>query len=332
MEEDRMNDVIPAARVHEIARRLRDGLNARVLGQEEVVEGLLTAYLAGGHVLLEGLPGVGKTLLARSFAEALGQGFGRVQFTPDVMPADLIGTNVFDAPSGSFRLVKGPVFSPVLMADEVNRTPPKTQSALLEAMQEGQVTIDGHTHPLPDGFFVIATQNPIEFEGTYPLPEAQLDRFLLRLRVGHPPRSAEQAMYRAALAGTLAGWSDRRPQAPLAVPGEPAALRHAASKVHVGEDLLEYLVALTAAVRENAHVDVAVSPRAGLSLLEVARAGALLEERDFVLPDDVKRWLVPCWAHRILLRPESELEGARPATILEDIAKSVPVPKAGPRA
>jgi MoxR-like ATPase len=327
-----MNDVIPAERTYEIAGRLRDGLNARVLGQEAVVEGLLTAYLAGGHVLLEGLPGVGKTLLARSFAEALGLEFGRVQFTPDVMPADLIGTNVFDAAAGQFRLVKGPVFSSLLMADEVNRTPPKTQSALLEAMQEQQVTIDGHTHPLPDGFFVIATQNPIEFEGTYPLPEAQLDRFLLRLRVGYPDRRAEQAMYRAALAGTLAGWSDRRPLAPLAALGEPARLRHAAAHVHVGEDLLQYLLALTTAVRENPHVDVAVSPRAGLSLLEVARAGALLEQRDFVLPDDVKRWLVPCWAHRLLLRPESELEGVRPASLLEDIAKAVPVPKSGPPA
>jgi len=323
-----MTTSLSGKRINEIIDRVRRGLNDRVLGQTAVIEGLLAGYMAHGHVLLEGLPGLGKTLLARSFAEALGLGFGRIQFTPDVMPSDLIGTNIFDAHAGTFRLLRGPVFASLLMADEINRTPPKTQSALLEAMQEEQVTIDGHTYPLPEGFFVIATQNPIEFEGTYPLPEAQLDRFLLRLRVPHPDRRSEIALYRAALAGNLAGWSDRRPLAALLDASEASALRQASQSVHVAEDLLEYLASLGAAVRKSPHVDIGVSPRGGLSLLEVARAGALLEEREFVLPDDLKRWLVPCWGHRLILHAESELEGLNAAKVLEDVATSVPVPKA----
>ena len=316
-----------AERLQAAVGSLREALGRRLHGQSDVIDGLLIAYMARGHVLLEGLPGMGKTLLARSFAEALGQGFARVQFTPDVMPSDLVGTNVFDAASGAFRLVKGPVFTPVLMADEVNRTPPKTQSALLEAMQEQQVTIDGQTHALPGGFFVIATQNPIEFEGTYPLPEAQLDRFLLRLRVTHPSREQEIAMYRAALAGSLAGWGDDRPLAPVVEPAVSDALRRASRRIHVAAELLDYLASLVAAVRDSPHFEIGVSPRGGLSLLETARAAAFLEGRDFVLPDDVKRWLPACWTHRLLLRPESELEGLTTTRLLDDIVKAVPVPK-----
>jgi MoxR-like ATPase len=328
MEEQGMSGQMPLAGLQAAATRLRQALAGRVLGQGEAIDGLLIGYMARGHVLLEGLPGVGKTLLARSFAEALGLGFARVQFTPDVMPTDLIGTNVYDAAGATFRLVKGPIFTTVLMADEVNRTPPKTQSALLEAMQERQATIDGKTHTLPDGFFTIATQNPIEFEGTYPLPEAQLDRFLLRLRIGYPDRAQEMAVYSAALDGTLAGWMDERAMTPVMAPGEASALRLASRAVHVAPELVEYLAALVAAVRQSPHLDIGVSPRGGLSLLEASRAAALLEEREFVLPDDLKRWLVPCWGHRLLLRPESELEGLTTQRVLEDIARAVPVPKA----
>ena len=324
-----MTDAEMTERGRTAAARVRQALEHRVLGQAGAVEGLLAGYMARGHVLLEGLPGVGKTLLARSFAEGLGLGFSRVQFTPDVMPADLIGTNVFDAPSTSFRLVKGPVFTSVLMADEVNRTPPKTQSALLEAMQERQVSIDGRTHALPAGFFVIATQNPVEFEGTYPLPEAQLDRFLLRLGVGYPDRAQEIAMYQAALAGTLAGWSDERPLPAVVDAGETEALRLVTRGVHVAAELLDYVASLVAAVRSSPHLDIGVSPRGALSLIEVARAGAFLEGRDFVIPDDLKRWLFPCWGHRLLMRPESELEGVTVPGLLDEIAKAVPVPKAG---
>jgi MoxR-like ATPase len=312
----------------DLALRIVDTLEQTVLGQRAAAEALLAAYLAGGHVLLEGVPGVGKTLLARALASCLGLEFARVQFTPDLMPTDVIGMNVHDAQTGAFRLVRGPVFTSVLMADEINRTPPKTQSALLEAMQERQVTIDGVGHALPREFFVIATENPVEFEGTYPLPEAQLDRFLLKIEMAGPDEAGEVALLRSAVAGTLAGWSGVALPAPVLTPEEARRLRVASRSVHVADDLLPYLAALSAALRRSPHVELTASPRASLSLLETARAAALLGGRDFVIPDDLKRFLVPCWGHRIRLTAESELEGHTPARLLEEIARSVPVPKA----
>jgi len=316
---------VPNERLIEAARSLVAALDGAVLGQRAAVETLIAAYMAGGHVLLEGVPGIGKTLLARAFAAALGERFNRVQFTPDLMPADVIGTNVYEAASGSFRLLRGPVFTEVLMADEINRTPPKTQSALLEAMQERQVTIDGTPLTLEPGFFVIATQNPIEFEGVYPLPEAQLDRFLVRIEMGLPSPEAELDLYRKAVAGELADWGGALPK-PVLQAGEALALRHAARRVHVADELLGYLGQLAEGVRRSSQVDLPVSPRAALSLLEAGRASALLEGRDFLIPDDLKRLLVPCWAHRILLTPEAELEGFTAQRILEGVAAAVPVP------
>jgi MoxR-like ATPase len=309
------------------ASRMTTALGSLVLGQRLPAEGLLAAYMAGGHALLEGVPGIGKTLLARCFAAGLGLRFGRVQFTPDLMPADLVGTSVFDPPSGTFRLVRGPVFTEVLMADEINRTPPKTQSALLEAMQERQVTIDGVSHPLEAGFFVIATENPVEFEGTYPLPEAQLDRFLLRVEMGPPDEKAEIEIYRQAVEGRLAGWSEREAPAPAVSPEQARALRTASRHAHVAPELLPYLARLAAAVRKSPHVDLAISPRGALSLLETARAAAVLAGRDFVVPDDLKRFLVPCWAHRMILTAESELEGHTARAILDEAARTVEVPR-----
>ena len=306
---------------------LVSGIERFAVGQGEAARQLLAGYMAGGHVLLEGVPGIGKSLLARAAAACLGLRFARLQFTPDLTPTDVTGSNVFDPASRSFHLVRGPVFTQVLMADEVNRTPPKTQSALLEAMQERQVSIDGCTHPLEPEFFVVATENPVEFEGTYPLPEAQQDRFLLRVEMGLPEPARELEIYARAAAGTLAGWST--PELPAAVlePDEARALRRASGRAHVAPELLEYLQRLATAVRRSADVELGPSPRGVLSLLEAARAWALLGGRAFVTPDDLKELLVPCWAHRLVLAAESELEGRSTRQVLETAARSVDVPR-----
>jgi MoxR-like ATPase len=322
-----VSETVARERVLEAAAGILSALDQAVLGQRNAAEALVCAYMAGGHALLEGVPGVGKTLLARSFAACLGLRFARVQFTPDLMPTDVVGMNVMDGASKAFRLVRGPVFTQVLMADEINRTPPKTQAALLEAMQERQVTIDGQSHALLPEFFVMATENPVEFEGTYPLPEAQLDRFLLRIEMRLPDEAAEIEVYRRAAAGELGGWSDSPPPARLVSDAEARALRIASRQVHVAPELLPYLARLAAAVRRSPHVDLGVSPRGGLCLLETARAAALVAGRDFVLPDDIKRFLLPCWGHRIVLGPESELEGQTVARVLEEAAAAVEVPR-----
>jgi len=316
---------VPTERLMAAAQELAAALGESVLGQRTAIETLLVAYMAGGHALLEGVPGLGKTLLARSFAAAAGTRFSRVQFTPDLMPADVLGTNVYETSSGSFRLLRGPVFTEVFMADEINRTPPKTQAALLEAMQERQVTIDGVSLALDPAFFVIATQNPIEFEGVYPLPEAQLDRFLMRIEMGFPSIESELDLYRKAVSGELADWGGPLPSAVLA-PGEGLALRRASRRVHASEEMLVYLGRLAEGARRSPHVELGVSPRAALALLEGGRAAALLEGRDFLTPDDLKRLLVPCWSHRLMLTAESELEGHTPRQILEQVAAAVPVP------
>jgi MoxR-like ATPase len=320
-----MTDAAGRESLLQAAQSVLQALDGALIGQRRSCEALLAAYMANGHALLEGVPGIGKTLLARSFAGALGLDFARIQFTPDLMPSDLVGTNVFDPASREFRLLRGPVFTRILMADEVNRTPPKTQSALLEAMEERQVTIDGASLGLDPGFFVVATENPIEFEGTYPLPEAQLDRFLLKIEIGLPAPEDEVAIYQAAVDGQLAGWG--APAVAAAVtPETAAALRLASRQVHIAPDLLPYLARLAAAVLRSPHVELGVSPRGGLALLEAARAAALLAGRDFVAPDDIKSYLVPAWGHRLILTSESELEGQTPRRILEEAGRTVEVP------
>ena len=302
-------------------------LGARVLGQTDAAEQVVIAYLAGGHVLLRGVPGVGKTRVARAFAEALGLQLSRVQFTPDLMPADITGSSVFDPATRRFELVRGPVFTDLLLADEINRSPPKTQAALLEAMQERQVTIDGATHPLSSAFFVIATQNPVEFEGTYPLPEAQLDRFLLRIDMGVPDEESELELYRMGLGEDLSRFESRPPVGTIDA-ATARELRGASRSTHVAPELLVYLRALAQGVRSNPHVELGPSPRAALALLEASRAAPLLEERDFVVPDDLQRLLVPCWAHRVLLTAEAELEGMTTEGVLEQVRATVAVPRA----
>jgi len=310
-----------------LAQRVLEGLAEHVLGQPATCEALLATYMAGGHGLLEGVPGIGKTLLARTFAAVLGLEFQRIQFTPDLMPADVIGTNVFRPDGGDFRLMRGPVFTQILMADEINRTPPKTQSAMLEAMQEGQVTIDGESFRLDGDFFVVATQNPVEHEGTYPLPEAQLDRFLTRIEMPLPDRQGELELYRRAVSGQLVDWAVDAPPKPLVTPQEAGTLRRAAGVVHVSDELLDYLARLAEATRGAHQIELAISPRGALALLMATRAAALLEGRDFVVPDDFKRFLGACWEHRILLTAEAELEGHTPRRLLLDLAAEVEVPR-----
>ncbi len=305
---------------------LRAAVATKVLGQDDAIEQLLVAYLAGGHCLLEGVPGIGKTRLARSFSEALGLGLRRVQFTPDLMPADITGSSVLDPASNDFVLMKGPLFTDLLLADEINRTPPKTQAALLEAMQERQVSIDGETHALDPAFFVVATQNPIDFEGTYPLPEAQADRFLLRVEMSLPDASEELRLYHLALKSDLLGMADQPLSAVLA-PEQARALRSAARETYVSTPVLEYLQGLAVAVRTSPEVELGPSPRAALALLRAAQAQAIVAGRTFVLPDDLQTLLGPCWGHRIRLRAEAELEGVTHDGLLDSVRSAVEVPR-----
>jgi len=296
-----------------------------VVGQDQVVTGLLIALVARGHVLLEGVPGVAKTLLARSLAASLNLSAKRVQFTPDLMPGDVTGSLVYDARSAEFSFREGPVFTNILLADEINRTPPKTQAALLEAMEERQVSIEGSPRSLPDPFLVAATQNPVEYEGTYPLPEAQLDRFLLKLIVAVPERDAEIDL----LNRHAAGFDPRDLSAIRAVAGraELAAARRAAAQVRVSPEVTAYIVDLCRATRQSPSLRLGASPRGATALLATSRAWAWLSGRDYVIPDDVKALARPTLRHRIQLRPEAELEGVTPEGVLDGVLASVPVPR-----
>ncbi len=306
--------------------RVRSEVGKAVVGQDGAISGLIVALLTGGHVLLEGVPGVAKTLLVRSLSAALDLRTTRVQFTPDLMPGDVTGSVVYDAKAGDFEFRRGPVFTNILLADEINRTPPKTQSALLEAMEERQVSIDGETHPLPHPFMVAATQNPVEYEGTYTLPEAQLDRFLLKLVLDLPARDAEvEVMQRHA-----DGFNPRD----LAAAGVTAvvtgdqitAARAAVGQVRASAELLGYLVDLARATRQSPSVKLGVSPRGSTALLAASKAWAWLQGAEAITPDHVQAMLLPVWRHRIALRPEAELEGVSADTILRAIVQQVQVP------
>jgi MoxR-like ATPase len=304
-----------------------DEIERVVVGKREALELILVAVLARAHVLIEDLPGLGKTLIARSFADALGLEFRRVQFTPDLLPADLTGTTVLDQDSGEFRFRPGPVFTNLLLADEINRTPPKTQAALLEAMAEVQVSIDGRTHRLPNPFIVLATDNPIEYEGTYPLPEAQLDRFGIRLRIGYLPSADEVELLRRRV--------DRGTQVPtvrrVLDAGTLLAMRDEVDGVAVADDVLDYVVRVVSATREDKDVLVGASPRASLALLQLARARALLSGRDYVVPEDVKTLAIPALAHRLSLRPEMWVRRVRAEDVLGRILSRVSAPRAASR-
>ena len=306
---------------------LRTEIAKAVVGQDAVVSGLVIALLCRGHVLLEGVPGVAKTLLVRTLAAALQLDFKRVQFTPDLMPGDVTGSLVYDARTAEFEFHAGPVFTNLLLADEINRTPPKTQAALLEAMEERQVSVEGEARPLPDPFIVAATQNPIEYEGTYPLPEAQLDRFLFKLNVPLPNRDEEYGVLRAHHYGfdprnlAAAGVS------PVAGAADLAAARQAVAQVRVADVVLAYIVDLCRATRTAPSVELGASPRGATALLAAAKARAWLAERDYITPDDVKAVARPALRHRIRLRHEAELEGATTDSVLEALLATVPAPR-----
>jgi len=300
-----------------------DEIQRVVVGRRPALALILTAVLARGHVLIEDLPGLGKTLIARSFAAALGLDFKRVQFTPDLLPADLLGSTIYDMQSGRFEFRHGPIFTNLLLADEINRTPPKTQAALLEAMAERQVSIDGVTHRLQAPFVVLATDNPIEYEGTYPLPEAQLDRFMIRLELRYLSDAEELSMLRRRI--------DRgspEPEVHQVIDAHDLlAMRESVEQVTVHDDVLRYVVSLAAASRQHPQIAVGASPRAELDIVQLARARALLLGRDYVIPEDVKALAVPAMAHRISLRPEMWVRQVRGSDVVEDLLRRVPVPR-----
>ncbi len=304
-----------------------DEVERAVVGKRDVLELLLVAFLANGHVLIEDLPGLGKTLMARSFATVAGLDFSRLQFTPDLMPMDVTGSTVMDPQTAEFEFRPGPVFANLLLADEVNRAPAKTQASLLEAMQERQVTIDGESHRLGEPFLVVATQNPIEFEGTYPLPEAQLDRFVLRLEVGYPTQSDEERILTERLSRT----EDEVVLRQVLAPGELVQMQGAVESVHVESALISYITEVVIATRDPQRVQVGSSPRGALALLGLSRARALLQGRDYVVPEDVKALAVPALAHRLVLRPEMWVREVTGADVVRSCLERVPVPPTVPR-
>lgn len=293
-----------------LCRRVVDEVRAVYVGPRAVPELLLVSLIAGGHALLEGVPGVAKTTLVKAFASTLGLSFRRIQFTPDLLPADITGTYVLSPRDGTFQLREGPIFANVVLGDEINRAPAKTQSALLEAMQERQVTIEGETRTLPSPFLVLATQNPVEQAGTYPLPEAQIDRFLVRLLLGYPSAQDERGVLRRFLEGAPSART-------VLSPDEVLELRQLAATVHVQDEVLDYVIRVAAFTREHSRVFLGASPRASLALVEAARARALMDGRSFVLPDDIKALAIPVLAHRLVLTPEAEMEGTRPEGVVQ---------------
>jgi MoxR-like ATPase len=305
--------------------RLRASLDKIIVGQQSVIDQILLALLAEGHVLLEGVPGTAKTLLVKTLASLIDIEFGRIQLTPDMLPSDILGTSVYDLNSRTFSVKRGPIFTSLLLADEINRTPPKTQSALLEAMEEGQVTLDGHTELLPEVFMVVATQNPVEFEGTYPLPEAQLDRFMLKVIIGYPDADAELLM--------LHNWQEGEYRKkltevkPVTSSQEILACRQALAQVTVDDAVLDYLLQIVHKSRHMSDIALGASPRAALNWLAAAKSHAAIEGKDFVTPDNIKFVAEPVLRHRLILTAESELEGITLSQVISNLLKTIPVPR-----
>lgn len=316
-------DGIDIQQIGELSERVLSQMEQGVIGQGEQLRLLWSALLTGGHVLVEGVPGLGKTLMVRALGQVVDASFARIQFTPDLMPADVTGTKVFDMQSGRFTFKQGPLFHHLVLADEINRTPPKTQSALLEAMEEGQVTVDGEGKVLPQPFFVVATQNPIEYEGTYPLPEAQLDRFAIKLTVDYPGEEEEIAVLRE---HRMTSRREARLSPQVSV-DEILACRSVLEQVQVEESVLRYIAGIVRATRNHPQVMLGASPRAGLNLLNLGKAMAAAEGRDYVTPDDVKIVVKPVLRHRVVPNPDVELEGLNADDLINEITSSVMVPR-----
>lgn len=304
-------------------KRLNQEVGKAIVGKRSVLEKVMITILSDGHLLLEDVPGLAKTLMAKSFAASLGCKFTRVQFTPDLLPADITGTHVFDRKSSDFVLRKGPVFTNILLADEINRAPPKTQAALLEAMQEKQTTLEGETFTLPAPFVVLATQNPIEYEGTYPLPEAQIDRFLMRIDIGYPTSKEEKEI----IDRRKARRKDDVDIGKMANPELVIEMQSAVEDVHVDDDIEEYIVEIVGRTRKHPQVEIGSSPRGSLALFKLSKARAAIYGRDFVIPDDVKDVAVPGLAHRLILKPDPWIKGVRTESIVSSVLEKVPVPK-----
>lgn len=290
-----------------------------VVGKQNVIENLFISLLTGGHVLLEGVPGIAKTAMIKAFSRTLGCDFKRIQFTPDLLPADITGTLIFKAHSSEFVIRKGPIFTNILLADEINRAPPKTQAALLESMQERQTTIEGETHPLPNPSMVLATQNPIEQEGTYPLPEAQIDRFQMKILVDYPTKEEEKRILELFNTGY-----DENVTAVLN-PQKIIALQKQVKQIHIESEIMDYITELVFYTRKHPHVLLGASPRASIALLETSKAKAILHGRDYVIPDDIKQLTMPVMNHRIIIKPEAEIEGIRPVDIINEALKNTRV-------
>ncbi|MFW6238011.1 MAG: AAA family ATPase [Halanaerobiales bacterium] len=313
--------------VEELLADIEGELDKVIIEQEKLIELTLICLLCGGHVLLEGVPGLAKTLLVRALAQVVEVDFKRVQFTPDLMPADITGTRVYNMKNREFELKKGPVFTNFLLGDEINRTPPKTQSGLLEAMEEQSVTIDGQTYQLPSPYMVIATQNPLEYEGTYPLPEALVDRFLLKVLLDYPSPEAESDILDLHARGfssvELKDWNLES----VCGPEEIMQARKQVQEVQVDDNLRDYIVAINGATRENSSFEVGSSPRGSIALLKTARACAAYRGRDYVIPEDIKEMAVPSLRHRVILKPELELEGVTPDSVIEEVLNGIEVPR-----
>jgi len=325
MQEQLKKETAVVEKINEVFGRLRKSLNEVIVGQELVIDQILIALLADGHVLLEGVPGTAKTLTVKTMARFIGTEYGRIQLTPDMLPSDILGTSIYDLATKTFTLKRGPIFTSLLLADEINRTPPKTQSALLEAMEERQVSLEGRTEILPELFMVIATQNPIEFEGTYPLPEAQLDRFMLKIVIGYPQGDAEKQMLR--------NWQDGKygrhmPEVdPVTSAQDIVECRKQLINIKVEDSIIEYLSNLIVKSRQLSDLQLGASPRAALAWLSAAKAHAAIEGKDFVTPDNIKFVAEPVLRHRFILTPEAELDGVTIWQIINNLMRQVPVPR-----